>query len=239
MNLYFISQSVNCGYDTFDSAVVSAGTPSSAKNIHPGTILKGAHPELNSLAKRLKSPNAESSVRRSMRVKIMNWDDQYRAGQWDGLADECQRPRLAAIGAICHGHVLDVGCGTGELRPFIAGQYTGLDISSQAIERGRWKPGDHLICSPVERFSPVPHAYDTIVLNESLYYCDRPFQVLDEYVKGLKSGGSLIVSIYARRWLDRNWQTLRLARKWMMFGELDKIVVKWNSLKWTVLKLKL
>lgn len=35
MNLYLISQDVNTGYDTFDSAVVAAETEEEAKTIHP------------------------------------------------------------------------------------------------------------------------------------------------------------------------------------------------------------
>jgi len=36
MNLYLISQDVNNGYDTYDSAVVSAVSEDAARSIHPG-----------------------------------------------------------------------------------------------------------------------------------------------------------------------------------------------------------
>lgn len=36
MNLYLISQTVNDGYDTYDSAVVAAKSPKEASRIHPG-----------------------------------------------------------------------------------------------------------------------------------------------------------------------------------------------------------
>lgn len=40
MNLYLISQTVNPGYDTFDSAVVVAESEEVARSIHPdGTVL--------------------------------------------------------------------------------------------------------------------------------------------------------------------------------------------------------
>lgn len=38
MNLYLLSQKVNNDYDTFDSCVVAAETPTSAKDIHPATL---------------------------------------------------------------------------------------------------------------------------------------------------------------------------------------------------------
>ena len=36
MNLYLISQTINQGYDTYDSAVVAAVSEDSARSIHPG-----------------------------------------------------------------------------------------------------------------------------------------------------------------------------------------------------------
>lgn len=35
MNLYLISQDVNNGYDTYDSAIVAASSEQAAKKIHP------------------------------------------------------------------------------------------------------------------------------------------------------------------------------------------------------------
>jgi hypothetical protein len=37
MNLYRLSQKENDGYDTYDSAVVAAESPSDARTIYPGT----------------------------------------------------------------------------------------------------------------------------------------------------------------------------------------------------------
>ncbi len=37
MNLYYIEQDENVGYDTYDSAVVAAETEEDAKKIHPST----------------------------------------------------------------------------------------------------------------------------------------------------------------------------------------------------------
>ena len=39
MNLYYISQHVNNGYDTYSAAVVAAETPKAARMIHPGGYL--------------------------------------------------------------------------------------------------------------------------------------------------------------------------------------------------------
>ena len=40
MNLYKVSQNVNCGYDTYDSMVVAAEDEESAKRIHPSSTWK-------------------------------------------------------------------------------------------------------------------------------------------------------------------------------------------------------
>ena len=39
MNLYYIWQSENDGYDTYDAAIVAAKTQKEAKMIHPGGII--------------------------------------------------------------------------------------------------------------------------------------------------------------------------------------------------------
>lgn len=36
MNLYFISQTINNDWDTYDSAVVACDTADEARNMHPG-----------------------------------------------------------------------------------------------------------------------------------------------------------------------------------------------------------
>ena len=38
MNLYKISQDENCGYDTYDSAVVAAKSEAAAREIHPESM---------------------------------------------------------------------------------------------------------------------------------------------------------------------------------------------------------
>ena len=39
MNIYLISQDINNGYDTYDSAVVAARTPKDAREIHPSSFV--------------------------------------------------------------------------------------------------------------------------------------------------------------------------------------------------------
>lgn len=39
MNLYLISQDINNGYDTYDSAVVAANSPKDARDIHPSSFV--------------------------------------------------------------------------------------------------------------------------------------------------------------------------------------------------------
>lgn len=44
MNLYIISQTVNQGYDTYDSAIVAATNEETAKGIRPGSICEWCEP---------------------------------------------------------------------------------------------------------------------------------------------------------------------------------------------------
>ena len=85
--------------------------------------------------------------------------------------------------------LLDVGCGHGRLLQLLArfgfGEYLGVDISAEAIERAR------ALSVPDTRFEVVDmnrwetaERFDAILFNESLYYAERP-------APGLRAGDRL------------------------------------------------
>ena len=72
-----------------------------------------------------------------------SWDDAYRGGRapWDIGRPQPAIVRVAGAGELT-GHVLDVGCGSGEhalLASTMGLQVTGVDVSRIAIERARAK----------------------------------------------------------------------------------------------------
>ncbi|HJP90144.1 MAG TPA: class I SAM-dependent methyltransferase [Candidatus Limnocylindrales bacterium] len=104
-----------------------------------------------------------------------SWDDAYRGGRvpWDIGRPQPAIVRVAGAGELT-GHVLDVGCGSGEhalLASTMGLQVTGVDVSQVAIERARGKArqrgliaeflvGDVLDLSGVPRLDPP---FDTVI----------------------------------------------------------------------------
>ncbi|HEX2625446.1 MAG TPA: class I SAM-dependent methyltransferase [Candidatus Limnocylindrales bacterium] len=104
-----------------------------------------------------------------------SWDDAYRGGRapWDIGRPQPAIVRVAGAGELT-GHVLDVGCGSGEhalLASTMGLQVTGVDVSRIAIERARAKArqrgliaeflvGNVLDLEDVDRLDPP---FDTVI----------------------------------------------------------------------------
>ncbi|MEV7022795.1 class I SAM-dependent methyltransferase [Kitasatospora sp. NPDC093558] len=131
------------------------------------------------------------------------WEDQYRSGRWDYLAEGPEQARYAALcdrirsaGATS---VLDVGCGTGVLRDCLGdgftGRYVGVDWSQAALAARPPRPDETLICADAARL-PVLGSFDAVVLSEVLYYLDEPLAVVRDLLGQVAPGGQLLVSLY-------------------------------------------
>lgn len=103
-------------------------------------------------------------------------------------------------------HVLDVGCGTGIMAPVVLGKkahYQGVDLSKNMILEAKAKyvdietAGDSVAftVADVEKM-PFPDAhYDVLMALGLLEYFADPQRVVDEIVRVVKPGGSIIVSV--------------------------------------------
>lgn len=100
--------------------------------------------------------------------------------------------------------VLDAGCGTGVLLPYISravgegGLVTGLDYSRQMLDKAREKfsdlPGLSLIEGDVLKYDLPEQAYDAVVcLNFYPHISSRSRDFVKKIRRALKDGGSLIV----------------------------------------------
>lgn len=100
--------------------------------------------------------------------------------------------------------VLDAGCGTGVLLPYISravgegGMVTGLDYSRQMLDKAREKfsdlPGLSLIEGDVLKYDLPEQAYDAVVcLNFYPHISSRSKDFVKKMRRALKDGGSLIV----------------------------------------------
>ena len=146
------------------------------------------------------------------------WDAQYKVGTWDFLSSNEELDHYSTIVAMVRQSgtnltLLDVGCGYGRLLDLLPvgsfKKYTGVDVSTIAIERARslqignavFTVGDFQSWSGTDSF-------DLIIFNESLYYAARPVETARRFSKWLVPGGKLIVSLVEYGNHDVIWRKL-------------------------------
>jgi biofilm PGA synthesis N-glycosyltransferase PgaC len=140
------------------------------------------------------------------------WDDEFTRGQWDYLEHTADDPIYHYLDRYCdHGSILDLGCGSGntgcEMEPSRYGQYTGVDISEQAVQRARTRSmsdqrheKNEYVCADISRYEPRQR-YDVILFRESLFYVPRPqiVALLERYRSWLTERGVFIVRMCDRK----------------------------------------
>jgi len=133
------------------------------------------------------------------------WEAQYAAGRWDFLAQLSELARFSVLaGYICHlkpgGTVLDTGCGQGVLLRRLPSscysKYVGIDLSGSAISvaQAHGNERSSFLAADCEEYSPAEQ-FDVIVFNEVLCCLGDPLRTVERYVRSLKPGGLLLVSL--------------------------------------------
>jgi SAM-dependent methyltransferase len=118
-------------------------------------------------------------------------------------------------------HILDAGCGTGKLMTLLAhmGEVEGIDASEQALQYCRERGLEGVEIVDLNLWSPAASSYDVITCIDVL--CHESVRdigsVLDQFQRGLRSGGILILNLPAfeslRREHDQVVQTVRRLRE--------------------------
>jgi 2-polyprenyl-3-methyl-5-hydroxy-6-metoxy-1,4-benzoquinol methylase len=149
-------------------------------------------------------------------------DAQYQAADWDYLRSTAEAPRFGVVAAYCHRlaagrSLLEVGCGEGILLDHLDrsrfANYTGVDLSSVAVDRARSLEDDRVrfVCASAEEYVPV-QAHQLIVFNEVMEYFDDPLAVVQRYEPFLEHDGRIVVSAFA------GIDTARTRRIWNQLG---------------------
>ena len=132
------------------------------------------------------------------------------AGRWDALMPGDEKSRsaikegMAALGLRSGDTVLDAGCGTGALFPFLlalagpAGTVVGLDVSRAMIEEaGRKFPaaGLRLVCADVGSFleNEPAGSVNAVVCFQAFPHFERQDRVIGGFARLLPPGGRFVV----------------------------------------------
>lgn len=182
------------------------------------------------------------------------WDEEYRSNMWDYLSDISEYARYAIVYGyirkfVAKQGILDMGCGTGILYDMLTDSekknYTGVDISKEAIMLASSKTTEAVFhCGDINQYVPS-RKYDVIIFNESLQYVPNAPSKLDEYSLHLTPDGVIITSLYSHKnTLDPDYAMVENKTKEIeqcgLFDVVDKVsLLNHNSgLKWYIHLLK-
>jgi len=122
------------------------------------------------------------------------YEDQDRIGRF------LSQKRNHAVLKHIKGHLVDLGCGDGQLVRAYEGQSTGVDIEDYGT-------ADVVL----ENFNSLPfedQSIDTITIIASLNYFEDPVKVLSETNRILKDDGQLIITM-PNAFIMKIWHSIR------------------------------
>lgn len=93
------------------------------------------------------------------------------------------------------GKVLDLGCGTGNYRPYFGGDYYGIDINDDYIVRCRAVHPGRFAAMDATRLGFGEQAFDSVVTVATTHHLDdrQVRDMIDEAMRVLRPGGDLHV----------------------------------------------
>jgi len=161
-------------------------------------------------------------VRQLFDTKAATWSAKYGPG--GRLTDRLTQFSTAVSGHVsAEGHILDLGCGTGDLARAMAAKgmrVTGCDISAEMLRHAA--AADHLSSVEWVRLDPgwrtLPFdfaSFDAVIAASVLEYVADPAAVLGECARVLRSRGVVLCTVpdctRPIRWLE--WLVATATRK--------------------------
>lgn len=157
---------------------------------------------------------------RTLGFRRFSWNEQYRAGLWQGEARSATTIRM--IEDLCHGgKMVEFGCGEGELpvilSPNTFREYLGIDISDVAIARARQRAAAAGLTSCSFEQGDMStwrgsSEVDFILLEECLYYLNERCRLafLAKCSVSLAAKGRILVVVHSK---TKHGSTLQSCRE--------------------------
>jgi 2-polyprenyl-6-hydroxyphenyl methylase/3-demethylubiquinone-9 3-methyltransferase len=153
-----------------------------------------------------------------LRISKVVWNQQFSNGHWDYLKNNEEVARYGVIISLISHYfgnevsILDLGCGTGIICEKLDQKYsyyTGVDLSDEAIKQASEKSNKktEFLAEDLLKYIPT-RKYDIVVFNESLYYFEKPLELLKKFSDFLNNG-MIIISMWDNK--ERNnkiWKTI-------------------------------
>jgi len=142
----------------------------------------------------------------------------YDDDSWLGYAFIIRKARVLELfdaegGALDGGKVLDVGCGPAVMAEDMLErncEFWGVDVSKEMIHQGkeRFKGNDkvHLSTGTAEVLEFPDNTFDTVMSMGVIEFVDNDQQALEEMMRVLKPGGTLIVAFINKYSPFRLWR---------------------------------
>lgn len=139
-----------------------------------------------------------------------NW---YDDDSWLGYAFCIRKIRVLEIFDKDGGKVLDVGCGPGIMAEDMLErncEFWGMDVSTEMIKQGEERFGSnnkvHLSTGTAEILDFPDNTFDAVMSMGVIEFVDNDQQALEEMMRVLKPGGTLIVAFISKYSPFRIWR---------------------------------
>lgn len=150
------------------------------------------------------------------RWSLERWGEAYGRREFAYQGDVVEAGRYGALLGYLRrrrpGRILDVGCGEGLFRRFLAEgdfvSYLGVDIAAGAIEQATALADDRTSFAVAELPGPDLGPFDVVVLNEVLYYLPSADEFLERVGRLLSEDAAVLTSIWRHSGDRALWRTL-------------------------------